>query len=104
MSQPLLALTSGELQRLAACLRSQPAPPGEAALNQHQIASDRPDLRQALLTWLEGWCRRGGSNASLELTLNLLLEQRHNQASGQAELVWSGPQGEPATSPGIRRC
>ena len=95
MSQPLLALTSGELQRLAACLRSQPAPPGEAALNQHQIASDRPDLRQALLTWLEGWCRRGGSNASLELTINLLLEQRQNQGSGQAELVWSGPQGGP---------
>jgi phosphatidylserine/phosphatidylglycerophosphate/cardiolipin synthase-like enzyme len=95
MSQPLLALSSGELQRLAACLRAQPAPPGDASLSQHQIASDRPDLRQALLAWLERWCRRGGNNASLELTLNLLLEQRQNQGSGQAELVWSGPQGGP---------
>ena len=93
MSQPLLALSSGELQRLAACLRAQPAPPGDASLSQHQIASDRPDLRQALLAWLDGWCRRGGNNASLELTLNLLLEQRQNQGNGQAELVWSGPQG-----------
>ena len=49
MSQPLLALSCGELQRLAACLRGQPATPGEAALSQHQIASDRPELRQALL-------------------------------------------------------
>ena len=93
MSQPLLALSSGELQRLAGCLRSQSATPGEAALSQHQIARDRPDLRQALLAWLEKWCRRGGSNASLELTINLLLEQRHNQVSGRAELVWSGPHG-----------
>ncbi len=93
MSQPLLALSSGELQRLAACLRALPAPPGEAALNQHQIAADRPELRQALLAWLGDWRQRGGSNASLELTLNLLLEQRQGQGSGQAELVWSGPQG-----------
>lgn len=93
MSQPLLALTSGELQRLAACLRGQPATPGEAALSQHQIATDRPALRQALLAWLEEWCQRGGSNASLELTIALLLEQRRNQGHGQAELVWSGPQG-----------
>lgn len=93
MSQPLLALTSGELQRLAACLRGQPATPGEAALSQHQIATDRPELRQALLAWLKEWCQRGGSNASLELTLQLLLEQRQNQGGGQAELVWSGPQG-----------
>ena len=93
MSQPLLALTSGELQRLAACLRGQPTTPGEAALSQHQIATDRPELRQALLAWLEHWSQRGGSNASLELTLQLLLEQRQNQGHGQAELVWSGPQG-----------
>ena len=93
MSQPLLALTSGELQRLAACLRGQPATPGEAALSQHQIATDRPELRQAMLAWLEQWSRRGGSNASLELTLQLLLEQRQGQGGGQAELVWSGPQG-----------
>lgn len=93
MSQPLLALSSGELQRLAACLRAQPATPGEASLSQHQIASDRPELRQALLAWLQEWCRRGGNNASLELTLNLLLEQRRDEGSGQAELVWSGPQG-----------
>jgi hypothetical protein len=95
MNQPLLALTSGELQRLAACLRSQPVTPGEAALSQHQIASDRPELRQALLAWLEEWSQCGGSNASLELALNLLLEQRQGQGSGQAELVWSGPQGGP---------
>ncbi|GEM_PF-2434260 len=96
MSQPLLALSSGELQRLAACLRSQPRIPGEAALSQHQIAADRPELRQALLAWLESWSHRGGSNASLELTLHLLLEQRHDLGGGgQAELVWSGPQGGP---------
>jgi hypothetical protein len=93
MSQPLLALSSGELQRLAGCLRAQGAAPGEAALSQHQIASDRIELRQALLAWLEEWCRRGGSNASLELTIKLLLEQRRDQGSDQAELVWSGPQG-----------
>jgi hypothetical protein len=93
MSQPLLALSSGELQRLAGCLRGQPATPGEAALSQHQIASDRPELRQALLAWLEQWRQRGGNNASLELTLALLLEERQGQGSGQAELVWSGPQG-----------
>lgn len=34
-----------------------------------------------------------GSNASLELTLALLLEQRQRQSNGLAELVWSGPQG-----------
>lgn len=96
MNQPLLALSSGELQRLAACLRSQPRIPGEAALSQHQIAADRPELRQALLVWLESWSDRGGSNASLELTLHLLLEQRHDLGGGgQAELVWSGPQGGP---------
>lgn len=95
MNQPLLVLTSGELLRLASCLRSQPAPPGEAALSQHQIATDRPELRQALLAWLDAWSQRGGSNASLELTVNLLLEQRRGQGSGQAELVWSGPQGGP---------
>lgn len=93
MSQPLLALSSGELQRLASCLRSQPTPPGEAALNQHQIASNRPELRQAVLTWLDKWSERGGSNASLELTLTLLLEQRQGQGMNEAELVWSGPQG-----------
>ena len=95
MSQPLLALSSGELQRLAACLRSQPATPGAAALSQHQIASDRYELRQALLAWLEDWSHRGGSNASLEITISLLLEQRVGQSSCQAELVWSGPQGGP---------
>jgi len=95
MSQPLLALSSGELQRLAACLRSQPTIPGEAALSQHQIAADRPWLRQTLIVWLESWSHRGGSNASLELALNLLLEQRQAQGCGQAELVWSGPQGGP---------
>jgi hypothetical protein len=95
MSQPLLALTSGELQRLAACLRLQPATPGEAALIQHQIASDSPQLRQALISWLQGWQQRGGSTASLALTIELLLEQRLSQGRGQAELVWSGPQGGP---------
>jgi hypothetical protein len=93
MSQPLLALSSGELQRLAGCLRAQPGAPGEAALSQHHIAIDRPDLRQALLAWLEEWCQRGGSNACLELAINLLMTQRQNQSNGQAELVWSGPQG-----------
>ena len=93
MSQPLLALTTGELNRLAACLRSQSAPPGEAALRQHQIAGDRAELRQQLLTWLDQWQARGGSNGSLDLALSLLLEQRQRQTSGQAELVWSGPHG-----------
>ena len=95
MSQPLLALTSGELQRLAGCLRAQPTAPGEAALSQHQIASDNPQLRQTLITWLQEWEQRGGSNSSLELTIALLLEQRQSQGLGQAELVWSGPQGGP---------
>ena len=93
MNQPLLALTSGELQRLKACLRSQPSTPSEAALSQHQIAHDRLELRQALLAWLAQWSERGGSNASLELTLVLLLDQRQSQGSQHAELVWSGPQG-----------
>lgn len=93
MNQPLLALTSGELQRLIGCLRSQTTPPGEAALSQHQIAQDRAELRQALQAWLETWSQSGGSNASLELTLALLLEQRQRQSNGLAELVWSGPQG-----------
>jgi hypothetical protein len=93
MSQPLLALTSGELQRLAVCLRSQPMPPGEAALSQHQIASDRPQLRQDILHWLHSWSERGGSNGSLDLAIELLLEQRRQQGAGLAELVWSGPQG-----------
>lgn len=93
MSQPLLALTSGELQRLAACLRSQPVTPGVAALNQYQIASERSELQQSLIAWLDNWSQRGGSNASLEITINLLLDQSQAQVSGQAELVWSGPQG-----------
>lgn len=93
MNQPLLALTSGELQRLIGCLRSQTTPPGQAALSQHQIAQDRAELRQALQAWLETWSQCGGSNASLELTLALLLEQRQRQSNGLAELVWSGPQG-----------
>jgi hypothetical protein len=93
MSQPLLALTTGELKRLAACLRSQSASPGEAALRQHQIAGDRPELRDQLLAWLAQWQERGGSNGSLDLALALLLEQRQRQDSGQAELVWSGPHG-----------
>jgi len=95
MSQPLLALSSGELQRLAACTRALAGPPGEAALNQHQIASDRPELRQQLGSWLKAWAQHGGNNASLELTIALLLEQRNGLGSGQAELVWSGPQGGP---------
>lgn len=93
MSQPLLALTSGELQRLAACVRALSDPPGDAALSQHQIASDRPELRETLIAWLQEWNRIGGSNASLELTINLLLTQRQGQTSGSAELVWSGPHG-----------
>lgn len=91
MSQPLLALTTGELQRMAACLRNLQTPPGEAALIQHQIATDQPQLRQDLLIWLAGWRQRGGSNSSLALTIGLLLEQRQEQGAGQAELVWSGP-------------
>jgi phosphatidylserine/phosphatidylglycerophosphate/cardiolipin synthase-like enzyme len=93
VSQPLLALTTGELQRLAACLRNLPTPPGEAALRQHQVATDRPQLRGELLTWLDGWRQRGGSNSSLELTIGLLLDQRQKIGAGQAELVWSGPHG-----------
>jgi phosphatidylserine/phosphatidylglycerophosphate/cardiolipin synthase-like enzyme len=93
MSEPLLALTSGELQRLAACLRALPEPPGDAVLSQHQIAGDRLELRQALIAWLQDWNQLGGSNASLALTIQLLLTQRLGQASGSAELVWSGPHG-----------
>jgi phosphatidylserine/phosphatidylglycerophosphate/cardiolipin synthase-like enzyme len=93
MSEPLLALTSGELQRLSACVRALPEPPGDAALSQNQIASDRLELREALVTWLQEWNRLGGSNASLRLTIQLLLTQRQGQASGSAELVWSGPHG-----------
>ena len=93
MSHPLLALTSGELQRLAACVRALSEPPGDAALSQHQIASDRRELREALIAWLRHWSQLGGSNASLEHTILLVLEQRHGQSSGHAELVWSGPHG-----------
>ena len=93
MSQPLLALSTGELQRLAACVRSLQSPPAEAALNQHQIASERPQVRQELLDWLAQWQQRGGSNGSLDLAISLLLEQRHQQGSDRAELVWSGPHG-----------
>lgn len=93
MSEPLLALTSGELQRLAACLRALPELPGEAALSQHQIASDRLELRAALVSWLQDWSQLGGCNASLALTISLLLTQRQGQSGGTAELVWSGPHG-----------
>lgn len=93
MSQPLLALSTGELQRLAACVRSLQSPPAAAALNQHQIASERPQVRQELLDWLAQWQQRGGSNGSLDLAISLLLEQRHQQGSDRAELVWSGPHG-----------
>lgn len=95
MTQPLLALTTGELQRLAGCLRAQPTVPGEAALRQHQIATDNPELGHQLISWLQEWQQRGGSHSSLELTIGLLLEQRHKQGRGQAELVWSGPQAGP---------
>ena len=95
MNQPLLALSNGELLRLSACLRSQPLIPNEAALNQQQIARKNPELRRALLAWLENWNHQGGSNGSLELTLSLLLDQRQSQLTRQAELVWSGPQGGP---------
>ncbi len=91
MSEPLLALSTGELQRLAAGVQAMATSPGEATLSQLQIASDRPELRQQLLAWLQGWTQKGGSNSTLELTLNLLLEQRQQRGSGQAELVWSGP-------------
>jgi hypothetical protein len=93
MNHPLLALTSGELQRLAGCVRALSDPPGDAALSQHQIASDRPELREALIAWLQEWNRLGGSNASLALAINLLLTQRQGQSGGTAELVWSGPYG-----------
>ncbi len=91
MSEPLLALTTGELQRLAAGVRAMAGTPGEATLSQLQIANDRPELRQQLLTWLDGWRQMGGGNSTLELTINLLLEQRQEESSGAAELVWSGP-------------
>ena len=61
MNQPLLALSNGELLRLSACLRSQPLIPNEAALNQQQIARKNPELRRALLAWLENWNHQGGS-------------------------------------------
>lgn len=93
MNEPLLALTTGELERLAAQLRASSALPGASALNQQRIAHDQPELRQELLKWLYDWSQRGGSNGSLELAVNLLLEQRQQMASLQSELVWSGPSG-----------
>ena len=93
MKEALLALTTGELERLAAQLRASSTLPGASALNQHQIADDQPQLRQELLKWLNDWSERGGSNGSLELAVNLLLEQRQQMASLQSELVWSGPSG-----------
>ena len=86
MSHPLLALTSGELQRLAACVRLLAEPPGEAALSQHQIAGDRHELRRALLAWLGEWNQLGGSNASLAHAIQLLLEQRQRQKIGRAHV------------------
>jgi phosphatidylserine/phosphatidylglycerophosphate/cardiolipin synthase-like enzyme len=93
MKAPLLALTTGELERLAAELRASSAIPGAAALNQQQIAHEQPLLRQELLEWLTDWSQRGGSNGSLELAVHLLLEQRQQMSSLQSELVWSGPSG-----------
>ena len=93
MKAPLLALTTGELERLAAELRASSALPGASALNQQQIAHEQPLLRQELIEWLNDWSQRGGSNGSLELAVNLLLEQRQQMASLQSELVWSGPSG-----------
>ena len=93
MKEPLLALTTGELERLAAELRASSTVPGAAALNKQQIVQDQPHLRQELLEWLNDWSQRGGSNGSLELAVNLLLEQRQQMASLQSELVWSGPSG-----------
>jgi phosphatidylserine/phosphatidylglycerophosphate/cardiolipin synthase-like enzyme len=93
MKAPLLALTTGELERLAAELRASSALPGASALNQQQIAHEKPLLRQELIEWLNDWSQRGGSNGSLELAVNLLLEQRQQMASLQSELVWSGPSG-----------
>lgn len=93
MKAPLLALTTGELERLAAELRASSALPGASALNQQQIAHEQPLLRQELLEWLNNWSQHGGSNGSLELAVNLLLEQRQQMASLQSELVWSGPSG-----------
>jgi phosphatidylserine/phosphatidylglycerophosphate/cardiolipin synthase-like enzyme len=93
MKAPLLALTTGELERFAAQLRASSARLGAAALNQHQIAHDQPQLRNDLLEWLNDWSQCGGSNESLELAVNHLLEQRQQMASLQSELVWSGPSG-----------
>jgi phosphatidylserine/phosphatidylglycerophosphate/cardiolipin synthase-like enzyme len=93
MKAPLLALTTGELERFAAQLRASSARLGAAALNQHQIAHDQPQLRNDLLEWLNDWSQCGGSNEGLELAVNLLLEQRQQMASLQSELVWSGPSG-----------
>lgn len=92
MSQALLGLTNGELRRLAACLRSQPEVPNEAALSQHQVAIDSQESKHNLLTWLASWHSNGGSNTSLNQTIDLLLEQRQLLNQAQAELVWSGPQ------------
>ncbi len=93
MKEPLLALGNGELQRLAAQLRASSSPLKEAALHQQRIAQEDPALRRELLGWLDGWTQSGGTNSSLELTVNLLLEQRQQLASNQSELVWSGPHG-----------
>ena len=104
MSQPLLALSTGELQRLAACVRSLQSPPAEAALNQHQIASERPQVRQELLDWLAQWQQRGGSNGSLDLAISLLLEQRHQQVPIEQNSCGPGPMVELTTSHAIRPC
>ena len=93
MTEPLLALTIGELERLAAQLRSSSSLPGASALNQQQIAHDQPLLREKLLNWLCHWNQSGGSNESLELVVNLLLKQRQQMAGLHSELVWSGPSG-----------
>ena len=65
MTEPLLALTIGELERLAAQLRASSSLPGASALNQQQIAHDQPLLREELLNWLCHWNQTIRSNTRL---------------------------------------
>ena len=68
MNEPLLALTTGELESLAAQLRASSALLEASALNQQQFAHYTPKLRQELLKWLYDWSQRVGSKGSLELS------------------------------------
>ncbi|MFN7898142.1 MAG: DISARM system phospholipase D-like protein DrmC [Synechococcaceae cyanobacterium] len=47
---------------------------------------------QSLAAWLESWRSAGGSQESLLMTVQALLDQRRREAAARSiELVWSGP-------------